>query len=35
MIFFFFVFDVSFLNFADDNTLTAFAETILELIDIL
>ena len=32
---FFFVFEVSLHNFADDNTLSAFAETILELIDIL
>ena len=32
---FFFVSDVSLHNFADDNTLSAFAETILELIDIL
>ena len=31
----FFVFDVSLHNFADDNTLSVFAETILELIDIL
>ena len=31
----FFVSDVSLHNFADDNTLSAFAETILELIDIL
>ena len=32
---FFFVSDVSLHNFADDNTLSAFAEKILELIDIL
>ena len=32
---FFFVSDISLHNFADDNTLSAFAETILELIDIL
>ena len=32
---FFFVSNVSLHNFADDNTLSAFAETILELIDIL
>ena len=32
---FFFVSDVSLHNFADDNTLSAFAETILELIEIL
>ena len=32
---FFFVSDVSLHNFADDNTLSAFAETILDLIDIL
>ena len=32
---FFFVSDVLLHNFADDNTLCAFAETILELIDIL
>ena len=31
----FFVFDVSLHNFADGNTLSVFAETILELIDIL
>ena len=32
---FFFVSDVSLQNFADDNTLSAFAETILEMIDVL
>ena len=32
---FFFVSDVSLHNFADDNTISAFAETTLELIDIL
>ena len=32
---FFFVSNVSLHNFADDNKLSAFAETILELIDIL
>ena len=32
---FFFVSDVSLQNFANDNTLSAFAETILEMIDVL